>query len=99
MSAIDIGLAFLEGVALIVSPCILPVLPLVLATSAGGGRRRPYGIIIGFVLAFTLFAIAARKLVALLGLDLDLVKDVSLVLLVLLGLVLLSSRLSKNSAR
>ena len=33
MNGIDIGLAFLEGVALIVSPCILPVLPLVLATS------------------------------------------------------------------
>jgi cytochrome c biogenesis protein CcdA/thiol-disulfide isomerase/thioredoxin len=96
MSTIDIGLAFLEGVALIVSPCILPVLPLVLATSAGGGRRRPYGIIIGFVLAFTLFAIVARKLVALLGIDLDLVKDVSLVLLALLGLVLLSSRLSEK---
>ena len=96
MSAIDIGLAFLEGVALIVSPCILPVLPLVLATSAGGGRRRPYGIIIGFVLAFTLFALAARQLVSLLGLDLDLVKNASLVLLALMGLVLLSSRLSKK---
>ena len=96
MNALDIGLAFLEGLALIVSPCILPVLPLVLATSAGGGRRRPYGIILGFVLAFALFAIVARKLVALLGLDLDLVKDVSLVLLALLGLVLLSSRLSER---
>ncbi|MDP2695584.1 MAG: cytochrome c biogenesis protein DipZ [Gallionella sp.] len=96
MSVIDIGLAFLEGVALIVSPCILPVLPLVLATSAGGGRRRPYGIIIGFVLAFTLFALAARQLVSLLGLDLDLVKNTSLVLLALMGLVLLSSRLSEK---
>ncbi|OHC18745.1 MAG: DipZ protein [Pseudomonadales bacterium RIFCSPHIGHO2_02_FULL_60_43] len=96
MNALDIGLAFLEGVALIVSPCILPVLPLVLATSAGGGRRRPYGIIIGFVLAFTLFALAARQLVSLLGLDLDLVKNASLALLALLGLVLLSSRLSER---
>jgi cytochrome c biogenesis protein CcdA/thiol-disulfide isomerase/thioredoxin len=96
VNALDIGLAFLEGVALIVSPCILPVLPLVLATSVGGGRRRPYGIIIGFVLAFTLFAIAARKLVALLGLDLGLMKDASLVLLALLGLVLLSSKLSEK---
>ena len=94
MNAIDIGLAFLEGLALIVSPCILPVLPLVLATSVGGGRRRPYGIIIGFVLAFGLFAIAARELVELLGLDLDILKNISLLLLALFGLVLLSSRLS-----
>ncbi|MCE5180605.1 MAG: cytochrome c biogenesis protein DipZ [Betaproteobacteria bacterium] len=91
---IDIGLAFLEGLALIVSPCILPVLPLVLAASVEGGRRRPYGIIIGFVLAFSLFAIVARKLVALLGIDLDIIKDASLMLLALFGLILLSSKLS-----
>src|SRR5512135_780312 len=96
MHALDIGLAFLEGLALIVSPCILPVLPLVLAASVEGGKRRPYGIIIGFVLAFSLFAIAARKLVALLGIDLDVIKNVSLVLLALLGLVLLSSWLSEK---
>lgn len=91
---IDIGLAFLEGLALIVSPCILPVLPLVLAASVEGGRRRPYGIIIGFVLAFSLFAILARKIVLALGIDLDVIKNASLVLLALFGLVLLSSRLS-----
>ncbi|MBI1174326.1 MAG: redoxin family protein [Sideroxydans sp.] len=96
MNSIDIGLAFLEGLALIVSPCILPVLPLVLAASVDGGRRRPYGIIIGFVLAFSVFAIVARKVVALLGLDLDIIKDVSLVLLALFGLVLLSARLSEK---
>ena len=28
---IEVGLSFLEGLALIASPCILPVLPLVLA--------------------------------------------------------------------
>lgn len=96
MNGVDIGLAFLEGIALIVSPCILPVLPLVLATSVDGGRKRPYGIIIGFVLAFTVFAILARKVVALLGIDLDLIKDASLVLLALFGLVLISSWLSEK---
>ena len=96
MNPIEIGLAFLEGLALIVSPCILPVLPLVLAASVEGGRRRPYGIIIGFVFAFSLFAITARKIVALLGIDLDLVKDASLMLLALFGLVLLSERLSER---
>lgn len=94
MNALDIGLAFLEGLALIVSACILPVLPLVLAASVGGGRSRPYGIIIGFVLAFSVFAILARKIVALLGVQLDTIKTISLVLLAVFGLILLSSRLS-----
>jgi cytochrome c biogenesis protein CcdA/thiol-disulfide isomerase/thioredoxin len=99
MNGIDIGLAFLEGLALIVSPCILPVLPLVLGASVDGGRRRPYGIIIGFVTAFSLFAILARKVVVALGIDLDLIKDASLVLLVLFGLVLLSETLSDRFSR
>ncbi len=94
MSALDIGLAFLEGLALIVSPCILPVLPLVLATSVGGGKARPYGIIAGFVFAFAVFAVLARKIVELFGIDLDSIKTASLVLLALMGLVLLSTWLS-----
>ena len=96
MNWVEIGLAFLEGLALIASPCILPALPLVLAASTDGGRRRPYGIIIGFVLAFSLFALASRYLVSALGIDLDVIKNASLVLLVLFGLVLLSSRLSEK---
>ncbi len=98
MHGLDIGLAFLEGLALIVSPCILPVLPLVLAASSDGGRGRPYGIIMGFVLAFSAFAIAARQIVAATGVDTGLIQDASLVLLALFGLVLLSSRLSARLA-
>lgn len=94
MNAVEIGLAFLEGVALIVSPCILPVLPLVLAASVEGGRRRPFGIILGFVAAFTAFALLSRELVRLLGIDLELIKYGSLILLALFGLVLLSNTLS-----
>ncbi|MBI3440378.1 MAG: cytochrome c biogenesis protein DipZ, partial [Proteobacteria bacterium] len=93
---VEPGLAFLEGLALIVSPCILPVLPLVLCASADGGKRRPFGIIIGFVGSFSLFAFASRKIVTALGVDVDLFKNISLLLLFLFGLVLLSSTLSEK---
>lgn len=96
MNPIDIGLAFLEGLALIISPCILPVLPLILSTAVDGGRARPYGIITGFIVAFTLFALASRKIVEVIGIDLDLIKNASLVLLFLFGVVLLSSKLSEK---
>jgi cytochrome c biogenesis protein CcdA/thiol-disulfide isomerase/thioredoxin len=96
MNAIEPALALIEGLALIASPCILPVLPLVLSASIDGGRRRPFGIITGFVLAFSAFALLSRKLVNAFGLDLDLVKNTSLILLALFGLMLLSSRLSER---
>ena len=89
-------LSFFEGLALIASPCILPVLPLVLSASVDGGRKRPFGIIIGFVLAFTVFALASRKLVAALGIDLDIIKKGSLFFLAFFALVLLSEKLSEK---
>lgn len=94
MHPIEIGLSFLEGVALIVSPCILPVLPLVLSASIEGGRKRPFGIILGFVIAFTVFALLSRHLVSVLHIDLGVIKYGSLVLLALFGIILLSETLS-----
>ena len=94
MNPIEIGLSFIEGLALIASPCILPVLPLVLGASVDGGKRRPFGIIVGFVLAFTAFAMLSRKLVMLAGIDVEIIRDVSLIFLALFGLVLLSEKLS-----
>lgn len=48
----EFALAGAAGVATIVSPCILPVLPIVLATTAGRGRFEPLLIIAGFVGSF-----------------------------------------------
>lgn len=94
MSFIEIGLSFVEGLALIASPCILPVLPLVLSASVSGGRKRPFGIILGFVIAFTLFALLSRELVMAFNINLDTIKYGSLIFLAMFGLVLLSEKLS-----
>jgi len=95
MNNLDISLAFLEGVALIISPCILPVLPLILSTSVTGGRMRPYGIIVGFVAAFSAFVLVSRQIIMALHIEPDVIRNASLVLLLALGLVMLSDRLSK----
>ena len=39
-----LGIGFLAGLITALSPCVLPVLPIVLAGGASGGRRRPYAI-------------------------------------------------------
>ena len=93
MHPIEIGLSFLEGLALIASPCILPVLPLILSTSVSGGHRRPFGIITGFVIAFSLFALLSRELVSVLHINLDYIKYGSLILLAIFGITLLSEKL------
>jgi len=99
MNLLEPGLAFIEGIALIASPCVLPVLPLVLSTATDGGKGRPFGIIAGFILSFSVLALASRSLIEALGIDITLIKNLSLILLFLLGLVLILPSLSAVFSR
>jgi cytochrome c biogenesis protein CcdA/thiol-disulfide isomerase/thioredoxin len=87
-------LALLEGLGLIASPCILPILPIMLAASLDGGKARPLGIITGFIGAFTFFALLSRQILAWLNVDPEIVRNAALGLLILFGLVMLSKTLS-----
>lgn len=98
MNIVEVGLSFVEGLALIASPCILPVLPLVLSSSIDGGRQRPYGIIFGFILSFTLFALVSRQLVLIFHLNLDYIKYGSLILLAIFGIIMISTYLTNKFA-
>src|SRR5580700_9006351 len=93
---VNIGLGFLEGFALIISPCILPILPIILAGSLTGSKRRPLGIILGFVLVFALFTFFSRKLVEYSGIDLNLIRHLSYGLLLALGIVMVSTYLTEK---
>ena len=46
-----LGIGFVAGLITALSPCVLPVLPIVLAGSAAGGPRRPYAIVAGLVVS------------------------------------------------
>src|SRR5438067_1584899 len=81
--------AFLSGLATIISPCVLPVLPLVLSTSGGGGRLRPLGVALGFVASFTIATLALTAIVQALQLPPDLLRTVAIVALGLFGLSML----------
>lgn len=96
MSLLNNTLALLEGMALIASPCILPVLPLVLSTSLEGGRARPLGITVGFIASFCLFAFFSRWLVLSLHIDLEWIKYGSIILLGLLGIIMISEFLTEK---
>lgn len=96
---LNIGLGFLEGFGLIISPCILPILPIILAGSLEGSKKRPIGIVVGFVLVFALFTFFSRKLVQYSGIDLTLVRRISYALLFLFGIMMLSEYLTEKFAR
>ena len=54
-----LAIGFLAGVITAISPCVLPVLPILLAGGASGGARRPYAIVAGLVASFVTFTLLA----------------------------------------
>jgi cytochrome c biogenesis protein CcdA/thiol-disulfide isomerase/thioredoxin len=89
-----LGVAFVAGVVTAISPCVLPVLPIVLAGGATGGSRRPYAIVAGLVASFTVFTLAAAALLSALGLPDDLLRTIAIGVVVVVGLSLVWPRLA-----
>jgi len=81
--------AFLAGIATVLSPCILPVLPAILAGGIGSGRLRPLGIILGLMLSFNVFTLLLSTLVTAYSLSPEILRYTAIAIMVLLGLVML----------
>src|SRR5262245_873885 len=87
-----IAVGFAAGLITALSPCVLPVLPILLAGGASGGRRKPYAIVAGLVASFTAFTLAGVWLLDALDLPKDLLRNVALVLLFVVAASLLFPR-------
>lgn len=79
--------AFLSGVVTILSPCILPVLPIVLSGSVGG-KRKSFGVVAGFIASFSVFTLALSALVQTFDIPADTLRLAAVVILVTFGLTL-----------
>ena len=96
MTLVLIGLV--GGIITGLSPCVLPVLPVVFLGGGAGSdaepgavrdRRRPYLIVAGLTLSFAVFTLFGSLILASLHLPDDAIRWAGLVLLVLVGLGLL----------
>ena len=91
MFLILLGIGFVAGVVTAISPCVLPVLPVLLAGGASG--RKPFRIIAGLVTSFVVFTLFATWLLNQLGLPDDLLRNIAIALLFLIAAILLVPRL------
>ncbi len=87
--------AFIAGLVTAVSPCVLPILPIVLATGADGDRRRPYLVIAGLIASFTVFTLASVQIISALGLPSSALRDVAIAIIAIFGLTLLVPAISE----
>jgi cytochrome c biogenesis protein CcdA/thiol-disulfide isomerase/thioredoxin len=91
-------IGFLGGLITGISPCILPVLPVVFFSGAGGTREsdsaaRPYLVIAGLVCSFSVVTLAGSALLSALHLPQDAIRWAALVTLTLIGLGLIFPQL------
>jgi cytochrome c biogenesis protein CcdA/thiol-disulfide isomerase/thioredoxin len=84
--ALLLAVGVLAGVVTGLSPCVLPVLPILAAGGAvGGGRWRPIGIVAGMVLTFSIVTLVGSSLLSFFGLPQDLLRDIGIAVLFVLG--------------
>ena len=89
-------IVFLGGLITGISPCIVPVIPVVMAGgSAGTSRARPYVIIVGLVVSFSLSVLFASSLLSFLHLPQDLLFWLGVAMLGLLSAGLLVPKLGE----
>jgi cytochrome c biogenesis protein CcdA len=87
-----ITFALVAGAATALSPCVLPVLPVVLSAGVTGGRRRPLGVATGLALSFTFATVALVYVISALGLPDGLLRTLAIVVLLAFGVCLLVPR-------
>ncbi|MCB5203999.1 cytochrome c biogenesis CcdA family protein [Neorhizobium sp. T786] len=80
--------AFAAGVATILSPCVLPLLPVILASSTLDGRWRPLGLIIGFAAFFTGITLLLSLLVRQFSISPDIHRTAAALVFIVMGAVL-----------
>lgn len=80
--------AFLAGVVTVLSPCILPLLPIILSGTVGEGKQKPFGIVAGFIASFTFFTLALTSIVKATGLPSDLLRTFAIVAIIGFGISL-----------
>jgi cytochrome c-type biogenesis protein len=83
-----IPLAFVAGILSILSPCVWPLVPMVMASSANTGRWGPVFLALGLSLSFTLAGGVLTFLLLNAGLSPDAFRWFGAAMLVLIGLIL-----------
>jgi cytochrome c-type biogenesis protein len=98
MGLVALALAFVAGLLTALSPCVLPLLPLVMG-SAARNRYGPTALAAGFVTTFTVIGVLLASVGTALGLSDTVVRSISALLLVAAGGVMISHRLQDATGR
>jgi len=98
VAAGSLALAFIAGVLSILSPCVLPILPIVLGAAASEHRLGPVALAAGLAASFVTIGLFVATIGYSMGLDPDLLRNVAAALMIAVGVVLLVPRFQTQLA-
>jgi len=93
-----LALALLAGVLSTLSPCVLPLLPIVLGAALTEHRFGPVALAAGVAISYVAVGLFVATVGFAIGLDQDLFRNVAAALLIVIGAVLLLPRLQSQLA-
>ncbi|MCJ2015993.1 cytochrome c biogenesis CcdA family protein [Methylobacterium sp. E-065] len=93
-----VAFAFLAGLLSVLSPCVLPLVPIVLGTAAAEHRLGPLALAAGLAIAFTIIGLFVATVGFAIGLDGDVFRAAGAILMVGMGIVLMLPRLQARVA-
>ena len=92
------GLSVVAGLLSTLSPCVLPILPIVIASALAAHRLGPFALALGLVLSFTVVGLFVATVGYELGIDSEWFRASVALILMVLGAILLSDRLQARFA-
>ena len=93
-----IALAFLAGILSTLSPCVLPLLPIVLGAALTEHRAGPIALAAGLALSFVVVGLIVATVGFSIGLDADVFRVVAALLLIGIGIVLVVPQFQQQFA-
>ena len=84
--------AYLAGTLTLINPCVLPLLPVIIAAAFQGSRLGPLMLAIGLTLSFAVIGVGVTAFGHLAGIDGALINQAAAVVMVVFGVVLLVPR-------
>jgi len=84
-----LALAFIAGLLTLLSPCVLPLLPIVLGAATSQHRWGPLALATGLALSFTVIGLFVALFGFALDIDAEFFRKVAAILLILIGVILM----------
>lgn len=93
-----IGLAGLAGILSTLSPCVLPLIPIVLGAAAAESRFGPLALAAGLAISFSAIGLFVATIGFAVGLDADLFRTTAALLMTGIGIILMAPALQARVA-